>query len=174
MKFYQPEKDGRLPEELMSFMAFPTREMCRKWMEDNLEDPLAWEIHEYDNTDIEDAVLLDADGAFLYGNDVDGACSLSSYNTGKQLDAAQGKLLDTVRKALAKTGGKRIDFKDAVLLYEDDNDLLGNGSTDRVYVTAIDTEHIYAENHIQGYPIGNVVDLDDIDILRDTIREAVQ
>lgn len=66
MTFFQPHKGDTLPDTLMSFMVFPTEDDCRKWMDKNLEDPETWTVEKYKNTDIEDAVLLNGNGEFLY------------------------------------------------------------------------------------------------------------
>lgn len=169
MKFFQPFKDGELPGELMSFMVFPTSEACSHWINENLPDPETWEVKEYDNTDIEDAVLVDRDGTFLYQT-VDGACSLSAYNTGKELDAAQEDLLKTVRDALSKTGKTRIELM-APMLFENEKDLGGSGDG-LVFVTAIDAENI--QSYERSFPLRNVTDFDDIDCLKNAVLKAIE
>lgn len=169
MTFFQPRKEDTLPDPLMSFMVFPTEDDCRKWMDQNLEDPESWTVEQYRNTDIEDAVLLNGDGEFIYEM-VDGACSLSAYNTGKELDAAQNDLLLTVRDALSKTGKTHIELMEP-MLFENERDLGGTGDG-FVYVTAIDAENIHS--HEKSFPLRNVTDFDDIDCLKDAVLEAIE
>ena len=74
--YYQPiDRNGNLPEELPSFMAFDTREHCLAWMEDNLYPEDEYPIHEYHDDDIEDVTLIDEIGNYL-----DGTGSLGCYN----------------------------------------------------------------------------------------------
>ena len=69
--YYQPEAYyddgtnidyGPIPPELYSFQAFPTREECEAWLENNGYEPGDFTIHEYSDDDIEDVVIIDADG----------------------------------------------------------------------------------------------------------------
>lgn len=168
MIFFQPRKGDTLPDTLMSFMVFPTEVDCKKWMDENLEDPESWTVEQYKNTDIEDAVLLNGDGEFLYET-VDGACSLSAYNTEKDLEIAQNDLLLTVHDALSKAGKTRIELP-STMLFENERDLGGKGY-DLVFVTAIDAEAIHSFK--ESFPIKNVTDFDDIHCLKDAVLEAI-
>lgn len=169
MTFFQPRKGDTLPDPLMSFMVFPTENDCRKWIDQNLEDPETWTIEQYKNTDIEDAVLLNGDGEFLYEM-VDGACSLSAYNTEKDLNIAQNDLLLTVRDALSKTGKTRIELL-STKLFENERDLGGKGY-EPVFVTAIDDEAIHSFK--RSFPIRNVTDFDDIHYLKNAVLEVIE
>lgn len=169
MTFFQPRKGDTLPDPLMPFMVFPTEDECRKWMDKNLEDPETWTVEQYKNTDIEDAVLLNSDGEFIYET-VDGACSLNEYNTEKTLEIAQNDLLLTVRDALSKTGKTRIELL-STFLSENERDLGGTGDG-LVFVTAIDAENIHS--YEKSFPIRNVTDFDDINCLKTAVLEAIE
>lgn len=169
MTFFQPRKGDTLPDPLMPFMVFPTEDDCRKWMNENLEDPETWTVEQFKNTDIENAVLLNGDGEFLYET-VDGACSLSEYNTEKNLEIAQNDLLLTVRDALSKAGKTRIELP-STMLFEKEKDLGGKGY-DLVFVTAIDDEAIHSFK--ESFPIRNVTDVDDIHCLKNAVLEAIE
>jgi len=69
--YYQPQayyddgtniNYGALPEELLSFQAFPTREECEEWLKNNGYNPGDFCIFEYQDDDIEDVSLIDRDG----------------------------------------------------------------------------------------------------------------
>lgn len=75
--YYQPEayfddgtniNYGSIPEELHSFQAFPTREMCEKWLIANGYNRYDFIINEYHDDDIEDVVLIDEDGDEYIGD----------------------------------------------------------------------------------------------------------
>lgn len=66
--YYQPEAYyddgtnidyGPLPEELFSFQAFPTREECEAWLQNNGYEPGDFCINEYHDDDIEEVTLID-------------------------------------------------------------------------------------------------------------------
>ena len=69
--YYQPEwysddgtniDYGGIPDGLFSFQAFPTREECEEWLENNGYEPGDFCINEYHDDDIEEVALLDGDG----------------------------------------------------------------------------------------------------------------
>ena len=72
--YYQPElyyDDGtnigwELSEGLFSFQAFPSREECETWLEDNGYEPGECVIHEYHGDDIEGVTILDGNGDVIY------------------------------------------------------------------------------------------------------------
>lgn len=72
--YYQPERyydygtsiGWELPAELFSFQAFPSREECETWLEDNGYEPGDFVIHEYHGDDIEGVTILDGDGDIIY------------------------------------------------------------------------------------------------------------
>lgn len=169
MTFFQPRKGDTLPDPLMPFMVFPTEDECRKWMDKNLEDPETWTVEQYKNTDIEDAVLLNGNGEFIYEM-VDGACSLSAYNTEMNLQVAQNDLLLTVRDALSKTRKTRLELP-STMLFENERDLGGKGYG-LVFVTAIDAEAIHSFK--ESFPIRNVTNFDDINCLKTAVLEAIE
>ena len=66
--YYQPEwyhddgtniSYGATPEELASFEAFPTREECEAWLQNNGYNPGDFCINEYHDDDIEEVTLID-------------------------------------------------------------------------------------------------------------------
>jgi hypothetical protein len=71
--YYQPEwyKDdgtcityGDIPDELYSFQAFPSKEICEDWLYQHDYDPADFIVNEYHDDDIEDVQLIDE-----YGDD---------------------------------------------------------------------------------------------------------
>lgn len=60
--YYQPQA---LPEELFSFQAFPTREECEAWLQNNRYEPDDFCINEYHDDDIEEVTLIDRNGDML-------------------------------------------------------------------------------------------------------------
>ena len=56
---------GALPEELFSFQAFPTKEMCEEWLRNHNYDPRDFCIFEYSDDDIEDVTLIDQNGDII-------------------------------------------------------------------------------------------------------------
>lgn len=57
-----PSGEVVMPYGLHSFEAFRTREDCEKWLVAHKYTPSKWDILEYANDDIEDVILLDAEG----------------------------------------------------------------------------------------------------------------
>lgn len=181
MTYYQPfaySDDGTnitygsLPEELYSFMAFLTREDCEDWLADNGYDPGDFAIIEYHDDDIEDVTLLDA-----YGSFIDGTGSVSCYNTEKDLDEGYDKLYGLLKKA--KDGGKDIIDITPCTLYEDGETLCSNGHhytdfpDERPTIVQIDTVCIYTDRG-EGFPLENITDCDDYDMLYDAVVLAVE
>lgn len=177
-KCYQPiyyHDDGTnfeycgMPVELAENMAFPTREDCEEWLDDNGYDPGDYAIIETDQNNIADLILVDWDGNFL-----DGTSSVSSYNTGLELDRLQGQLKDLIQMRMSD-GRERV-YINRLTLYEDRHDILENHGynpdlTDderheRVVIVAVDLEHAYDEDGTV-YPLWDIVDPDDIDMLID-------
>ena len=60
---------GDIPEELMSFQAFATREDCEEWLENMGYDSRDFNIREYHDEDIEGVTIIDADGEIVEVND---------------------------------------------------------------------------------------------------------
>ena len=63
--YYQPtnKKTGELPEHLFSFHAFPSVEICEKWLKNWDLNPEDFNINEYKDDDIEDLALIESTGA---------------------------------------------------------------------------------------------------------------
>lgn len=172
--YYQPiDRNGNLPEELPSFMAFDTREHCIKWMEDNLYTEDEYPIHEYHDDDIEDVTLIDEIGNYL-----DGTGSLGCYNLERDLDAGYDMLQDTIKRAMEKCGVRvrpstRVFLKDyTCTLYEDYNTL----GCDVSYefdgycptIVSIDLVSAYDTDGVI-IPLDNISDFDDFVMLNDAI-----
>ena len=167
--YYQPiDRNGNLPEELASFMAFDTREHCAAWMEDNLYTEDEYPIHEFHDDDIEDVTLIDE-----IGNYIDGTGSLGCYNLEKELDAGYDMLQDTIKLAMEKTGEKRLFLKNfSCILYEDYNTLGCNTQSEMVdecpTIVKVDLANMY---DVEGNDIdlGDITDYDDFVMLTDAI-----
>lgn len=152
---------GEMPEELASFMVFRTREDCREWLEDNDYTPGEWAIIEYHDDDIEEPTFIDADGYYE-----DGTCSVSAYNTEKDLDEGFCKLRDILDETIAKTGKNPIKIS-PVTLYEDDATLGGSGDY-RPTIVSLDRYSAYDEEG-RRYPLQDITDCDDYDMLYDAV-----
>ncbi len=172
--YFQPiDRNGNLPPELASFMAFDTREHCLAWMEDNLYPEDEYPIHEYHDDDIEDVTLIDDIGNYL-----DGTGSLGCYNTEKELDEGYDMLQDTIKRAMEKCGVRvrpstRVFLKDyACTLYEDYNTLgcdVPYGFEDvRPEIVSIDLLNAY-DTDSEIIPLENITDYDDFVMLNDAI-----
>ena len=167
--YYQPiDRNGNLPEELASFMAFDTREHCAAWMEDNLYPEDEYPIHEYHDDDIEDVTLIDEIGNYL-----DGTGSLGCYNLERDLDAGYDMLQDTIKRAMEKTGKKSLTLSGYYCtLYEDYNTLGCNTQSEMVdecpTIVKVDLANMY---DVEGNDIdlGNITDYDDFVMLNDAI-----
>lgn len=61
--YYQPEKNGELPEELWSFQVFKTYQECFDWLIQHDYDADEWNIVEYHGDDIEEPTFIDEYGA---------------------------------------------------------------------------------------------------------------
>lgn len=171
LTYYQPERYyddgtniewGDIPEELASFMAFPTREDCKAWLEDNDYDPDDFAIIEYHDDDIEDVTLIDADGYFL-----DGTGSVGAYNTEKDLDDSLERLQARIQEA-QKFLDRRCISIDPTTLYEDDATLGGTDYDRRPTICSLDDENAY-DTMGNSYPLGNITDCDDFEMLEDAI-----
>ena len=64
--YYQPERNGELPEELWSFQAFKTEEDACSWLYQHGYDPDKWIIEEYRDDDIEEPTFIDE-----YGDEIE-------------------------------------------------------------------------------------------------------
>ena len=162
---------GEMPEELRSFMAFPTREDCERWLDDNGYDPRDYAIMETEQDDIDDLVLVDGDGYFL-----DGTCSVSAYDTNEELDRVQGLLEQEIAQKL--NGKDRLYFTRPALLYENKNDLMeydpqmsDEERHIRAEIESVNTEYAY-DTDGTVYRIWNIVDFDDIENLRYSVSES--
>ena len=60
--YYQPEKNGEMPEELWSFQVFKSEEIAREWLWQHGYDADEWDIIEYHNDDIEEPTFIDEYG----------------------------------------------------------------------------------------------------------------
>ena len=167
--YYQPiDRNGNLPEELASFMAFDTREHCIAWMEDNLYTEDEYPIHEYHDDDIEDVTLIDDIGNYL-----DGTGSLGCYNLERELDEGYDMLQDTIKRAMKKTGKKRLVLDEyACTLYEDYNTLGGDVPYEFgdvcPEIVSIDLVSAY-DTDSEIIPLENITDYDDFVMLNDAI-----
>jgi len=180
MKVYQPYayyddgtniEHGGMPEELQEFMAFPSRTDCKEWLEQNDYDPDDYSFVEVDEERIVGLILVDG-----YGDFVDGTGSVSAFNSGNELDRAQEKLFKAIENRI---GDKEcIYFNNPVTLYESKHDVLENRGyvpelTDDIrqqypYIIGVNQEHAYDEDGTV-YPISDIVDLDDIEMLYDAV-----
>ena len=88
-KYFQPDKNGEMPEELWSFQAFRTEQECRDWLFQHDYDADEWEIHEYCNDDIEGVTLIDE-----YGDEI-----------GKIEDLSDEELLDYITDEVTNSAG---------------------------------------------------------------------
>ena len=168
--YYQPiDRNGNLPPELASFMAFDTREHCIAWMEDNLYTEDEYPIHEYHDDDIEDVTLIDDIGNYL-----DGTGSLGCYNLERDLDAGYDMLQDTIKLAMEKTGKKRLVLKEyACTLYEDYDtlscyDVSESLADDCPRIVRIEPYYAY-DSFGNTIDLGDITDYDDFVMLNDAI-----
>ena len=61
-KYFQPVKDGEMPEELFSFQAFRSEQECKDWLWQHDYDADEWDICEFNNDEIEGVTLIDEYG----------------------------------------------------------------------------------------------------------------
>ena len=64
--YYQPERNGELPEELYSFQVFKTYQECVNWLYQHDYDEDDWDIVEYSEDDIEEPTFIDE-----YGDEIE-------------------------------------------------------------------------------------------------------
>lgn len=168
--YYQPiNRNGNLPPELASFMAFDTREHCISWMEDNLYPEDEYPIHEFHDDDIEDVTLIDEIGNYL-----DGTGSVGCYNLGRELDEGYAELQEVIKQAMDKTGEKRLFLKNfPCTLYEDYNTLAvyepSEFRDERPEIVSIDLAHAYVTDGKEIF-LANITDYDDYMMLVDAVR----
>lgn len=166
--YYQPiDRNGNLPEELASFMAFDTREHCVAWMEDNLYTEDEYPIHEFHDDDIEDVTLIDE-----IGNYIDGTGSVGCYNLEGDLDAGYEMLMDTIKRAMDKSGELQLSlYGYPCTLYEDYNTLSvydpGVDGDDRPTIVSIGLCNAYDGETV--IDLANITDYDDYVMLNDAI-----
>lgn len=91
---------GSIPEELMSFQAFASKDDCEKWLENIGYDPQDFVVMEYHDDDIEDVTIIDGDGEVIEINDADNIpyttseleekvyCTSIPYNDSKAFQSA--------------------------------------------------------------------------------------
>lgn len=60
--YYQPERNGELPEELYSFQVFKTYQECANWLYQHDYDEDDWDIVEYSEDDIENPTFINEYG----------------------------------------------------------------------------------------------------------------
>ena len=181
MKVYQPYLAinnvsglvcyGGMPEELQEFMAFPSRSDCKEWLERNDYDPDDYIFVETDEERIDGLMLVDGYGDFL-----DGTGSVSAYNSGMELDRMQERLFKTIENRIGDRD--RIYLNHPLRLWEDKRNILENHGynpdlsdedrQDVAVVASVDREHAYDEDGTV-YPLGDIVDLDDIEELIDSV-----
>ena len=164
--YYQPiDRNGNLPPELASFMAFDTREHCISWMEDNLYPEDEYPIHEFHDDDIEDVTLIDE-----IGNYIDGTGSVGCYNLERELDEGYAKLQEVIKQAMDKTGEKRLFLKNfPCFLYEDYHTLgLDEFWNDCPEIVSIDLTYAY-DTDGEMIDLGNITDYDDYMMLVDAV-----
>lgn len=152
---------GNIPEELASFMVFRTREDCEEWLENNGYNPGDFAIIEYHDDDIEEPTFIDADGYYE-----DGTCSVSAYNTEKDLDEGFCKLRNLLDEVITKTGRNPIKIS-PVTLYEDDA-TLGGSDSDRPTIVSLD-RYVAYDTKGRRYALQNISDCDDYDMLYDAV-----
>ncbi len=157
---------GNLPEELASFMVFPTREDCEEWLDDNGYDPEDYAIIEYHDDDIEEPTFVGADG-----NYIDGTGSVGCYNTEKCLDEGYDRLITEIEEAQRRTGKNLIEI-DPVTLYEDAGTLGGDWrdkrSLERPTIVSIDKTSAYSVDG-ESFSLENITDYDDYMMLMDAV-----
>ena len=64
MTYYQPERNGNIPQELWSFQVFKNEETAMDWLWQHGYDADEWNIVEYHDDDIEEPTFIDE-----YGDD---------------------------------------------------------------------------------------------------------
>lgn len=168
--YYQPiDKYCELPEELASFMAFPSIDDCITWLEDNGYDSGEYTFAEYHDEDIENVTLVDGNGYFL-----DGMGSVSCYNTEKDLDAGYEMLVATIKRALDKTGLERLPLNDCVCtLYEDYATLSccnvpSEFFDERPTIVSVDLYNAI-DTDSEVIELGDITDYDDFVMLNDAV-----
>ena len=60
--YYQPERNGEIPEELFSFQVFKNEETAMDWLWQHDYDEDEWNIVEYHDDDIEEPTFIDEYG----------------------------------------------------------------------------------------------------------------
>ena len=60
--YFQPEKNGELPEELWDFQVFKDAEIAKDWLWQHGYDADEWDIIEYHDADIEEPTFIDEYG----------------------------------------------------------------------------------------------------------------
>ena len=170
--YYQPRnKYCELPEELADNMVFTGIGEAVQWLEDNDYDSSEYGFDEYHDGDIPNMIPIDGYGYFL-----DGTGSVGAYNTEKDLDEGYDMLQDTIKRAMEKTGEKRLFLKNfSCILYEDYNTLgldepseFGDECPE---IVSIDIVSAY-DTDSEIIPLENITDYDDFVMLNDAICRA--
>ena len=60
--YYQPEKNGDVPQELWDFQVFKYPEIAKEWLWQHGYDADEWNIVEYHDDDIEEPTFIDEYG----------------------------------------------------------------------------------------------------------------
>lgn len=172
--YYQPiDRNGNLPEELPSFMAFDTREHCLAWMEDNLYTEDEYLIHEFHDDGIKTVTLIDDIGNYL-----DGTGSLGCYNLARDLDDGYNMLQDTIKLAMEKAGEKRLFLMNFSCILFEDYHTLGLDEPSEFWnecpeIVSVDLTYAY-DTDGEMIDLGNITDFDDFVMLNDAICRAYE
>lgn len=167
--YYQPEwygddgtniEYGGLPDGLYSFQVFPSREVCEDWLRNNGYDPGDFVIHEYEDDDIEDYILIDEDGN-----------TIQSAETEEDLDNAYNELVSLIPE-------DGVVFEKPVTLYATDKAIYGEvdlehpTSDDRYQVVKLERDYITLTTG-EMRSLDALQDLDDYKTLINAVHDSL-